>query len=207
LFVIDPLQKLALQNHRFVPVAQDDEKPPASPAPPDSAVSDPQENTFWTTPGDRRTLQFKNELLVDEDVDLGNVTPSFSSPVVPFNFTASRFAPIVDAPLREEEGTTECPEHEDSIDLEDTFDRTTKAPDSNVELDGQPATTSEPSTPIMNSDRIAPSSTSSRVSQTHSAKKIRVTSDVERITVCGNETCLHSFVSDLPIGKNMGYCG
>jgi hypothetical protein len=203
------VQKLALQNHRSVPVAQGNDNPLASPAPPNSAVSDPQEDTFWATPGDRRTLQFKNELLLDEDVDLGNVTPSFSSPVVPFNFTAPRFAPIVDTPLLEE-GTTESPEREKSITLEDTFDRTTKVSDSNVWNDGQPSlpvTANEPSTPIMNSDRIAPSSTSSLVPQTHSAKKIRVTSDVERIAVCDNRTCLHSFFSDLSIGKNMGYCG
>ncbi|KAI0256305.1 hypothetical protein BJV78DRAFT_1278820 [Lactifluus subvellereus] len=190
--------QLKKRNHRSVPVPPVEDNPPASPGPPNSVASDPQEDTFWTTPGARRTLQFKNELLIDEDVDLGNVTSSFSTPVVPFKSTARLVAPTDGASFQEEEEPTECPTPGDSSTLEDTFDHSTKSPDShvkNAELDDQtisklgqsslrslPATTSEPSTPVVNTDQMAPSSTGSLVPQTHSAKRIRVTNEVERIT-------------------------
>jgi hypothetical protein len=188
-------------------------------------MSDPQEDTFWTTPGERRTLQFKNELLIDEDVDLANVTSSFSTPVVAFRSTVPRVPPTGGLPFQEE-GIIEYPAPEDSTTLEDTFDHTTKAPDSNVDtaeqLDDQtmsvahkpgspslqslPPITSEPRTPIVDTDQVILSSTGSLVHRTRSSKKIRLTSDAERIAVCGNETCLRYFVSEFIIGKNMGYC-
>lgn len=217
------MQKVSLQNHRSVPVAPVEDNPQASSGPPNPAASDPQEDTFWTTPGARRTLQFKNELLIDEDVDLGNVTSSFSTPVVPFNPTARLVAPTDDASFQEEEEPTEYSAPEDSSALEDTFDHTTKAPDSHVEnaeqLDDQtigpshkpgqpslrslPAITSEPSTPIVNTDQIAPSSMGNLVPQTHSAKRIRVTNDVERITVRDDDISPRCFVSD-PCSQKYG---
>ena len=163
------------------------------------AVSDPQEDSFWTTPGARKTLQFKNELLVDEDVDLGNVTSSFSTPAVLPKSSASRSVPA-GSPFQEEGPSEDAPE--DFSTLEDTFDRTLGAHVSTPENAGQsddrmikqqpvqpsprsaPPRTSEPSTPVVNAERLTSSSTAENSGLTHSAKKIRITNDVERIVVC-----------------------
>ncbi|KAI0321081.1 hypothetical protein OF83DRAFT_1101473 [Amylostereum chailletii] len=62
------------------------------PAPVASTVarSDSQEDAFWNTPGaPARTLQFSDELLMDEPMDLGDITTSFTSPV------AQKFARLV----------------------------------------------------------------------------------------------------------------
>ncbi|KAI0305424.1 hypothetical protein B0F90DRAFT_1058118 [Multifurca ochricompacta] len=56
-------RKEALQNNRVVAFAPMETKPSGSPEFLNSAAPDPQEDSFWTTPGARRTLQFKNELL------------------------------------------------------------------------------------------------------------------------------------------------
>ncbi|KAI9511149.1 hypothetical protein F5148DRAFT_1173011 [Russula earlei] len=186
-------RKVALQNSRSVLVAPVEDRTANSPGP-NAAVSDPQEDSFWTTPGGRRTLQFKNELLVYEDVDLRNVTSSFPSPA-PFD---PRSAPI-DSPLQQEEGPTDDTIPEDLSNLEDTFDRTSEAHDSNFETIGQagnqttkvkghtnqplplsgPPPTSEPSTPVVSREQVTSSFTMEN--HTHSAKKIRITNDMERI--------------------------
>jgi hypothetical protein len=198
---------MALQNNRSVPVAPVEDNSANSPGPPNTAASDPQEDSFWTTPGARRTLQFKNELLVDEDVDLGNVTASFATPVVPLKSSASGSVPT-DFPLQEQ-GPTDDLVPEDLSTLEDTFDRTTGAHDSNLEIAGQvddqsinvkhrpvqpsprsvPPPSSEPSTPVVSTGKLT-SSTTGDPGHTHSAKKIRVTSDVERIVVCHDKNYL-----------------
>jgi hypothetical protein len=171
-------------------------------------VSEPQEDSFWTTPGARKTLQFKNELLVDEEVDLEDVTSSFLSPVAPFKSSAPRRA-HTDSPFQEEAGPTEDTIPEDSSTLEDTFDRTCGAYDSNLEsaedvddpttnvksqpiqplLRPVPSSTREPSTPTINREQGALPSTAENAGHTHSAKKIRVTNDVERIVVRDNQNC------------------
>jgi hypothetical protein len=166
-------------------------------------VSDPLEDSFWTTPGARKTLQFKSELLVDEYVDLGNVTPSFSTPAVPLKSSAPRSVPA-GSPLLEE-GPTEDAVPEDFSTLEDTFDRTLGAHVSTLEITGQadgriikqqpvqplpqsaPPQTSEPSTPVVNIQQLTSSSTAENSGLTHSAKKIRITNDVERIVVRGDK--------------------
>lgn len=166
-------------------------------------MSDPQEDSFWTTPGAGKTLQFKNELLVEEDVDLGNVTSSFSTPAPPLKSSAPRTAPA-GSPL-EEEGPTEDAVPEDFSTLEDTFDRTPGAHVITLENTGQsddrivkdplvqplpPSAstgTSSPSTPVVNKEQPTPSSTAEKSGLTNSAKKIRITNDVERIVVCDNK--------------------
>ncbi|KAH9176764.1 hypothetical protein EDB89DRAFT_1939792 [Lactarius sanguifluus] len=155
------------------------------PRPPNSALSDPQEDTFWTTPGDRSAVDFKGERLIDEDVDLSNVTSSFSTPAVPFKPSVTRVVPSDAAVIEEEQSPTEGPE--DSSALENTFDHTTAAHDSSAEnverADDQPLlqTTSEPSIPVVDLGQSGISSTDDRTPRAHSAKKIRVTGDVERI--------------------------
>ncbi|KAI0063690.1 hypothetical protein BV25DRAFT_1990653 [Artomyces pyxidatus] len=80
---IEQLQKrkVTLLQKRAVPRSR-----PPDPVPISSPLSnvDPQEDMFWNTPAaPARTLQFSNELLIDEQVDLGDVTTSFSSPIGP----------------------------------------------------------------------------------------------------------------------------
>ncbi|KAH8993297.1 hypothetical protein EDB86DRAFT_3078779 [Lactarius hatsudake] len=175
-------RKSALQSRQ--PVASDPVKD-NPPMPPNSALSDPQEDTFWTTPGDRSAMDFKGERLIDEDVDLSNVTSSFSTPAVPFKPSVARVVPSDAAVIEEEQSPTEGPE--DSSALENTFDHTTAAHDRNTEnverADDRPLlqTTSEPNIPVVDLGQSDISSTDDRTPRAHSAKKIRVTGDVERI--------------------------
>jgi hypothetical protein len=192
---------LALQNNRSIPNPLQD-NPAKSPDPARTVVTDPQEDSFWTTPGAGKTLQFKNELLVDEDVDLGNVTSSFSTPAPPFVSSAPRTA-LAGSPLKEE-GPIEDAVPEDFSTLEDTFDRTPGAHVITLENTGQvddqilkdplippsppsaSARTSSPSTPVVIKEKPTSSSTAEKPGLTHSAKKIRITNDVERFIVCDN---------------------
>ena len=193
---------MALQNNPSVPVTPDEDNSANRLEAPNTAVSDPKEDSFWTTPGVGRTLQFKDELLVNEDVDLGNVTSSFSTPIVPFKPSALRSLPT-DSPFQEE-GPTDDMAHEDPSTLEDTFDCAAGTQGSGLEITGQisdrinsakhppsqpsprsvPPPGSEPSTPVASTEQLTSSSTTGTLGHTHSAKKIRVTSDVERIVVC-----------------------
>ncbi|KAH9058815.1 hypothetical protein EDB87DRAFT_1625503 [Lactarius vividus] len=178
-------RKLALQSKQ--PVASDPVKDnsPDPPRPPNSAVSDPQEDTFWTTPSDRSAMDFKGERLIDEDVDLSNVTSSFSTPAVPFKPSVARVAPSDATVIEEEQSPTEGPE--DSSALENTFDHTTAVHDSNAEnverADDRPLlqTTGEPSIPVVDLGQSDIFPTDDHTPRAHSAKKIRVTGDVERI--------------------------
>ena len=199
---------MALHDNRSLPIAPVSDDSANTPGPPNATAPDPQEDSFWTTPGARRTLQFKNELLVDEDVDLGNVTSSFSTPVVPFNSSALRSVPT-ELPLQEE-GATDDMAPEDLSTLEDTFDRESGARDSSIDIaeqvDGRtigvkyrpvqpsplsaPPPSSEPSTPVASTGQLTSSSAAENLGHTHSAKKIRVTRDVERIVVCRHKCCL-----------------
>lgn len=206
LFVVDYIQKSALQNNRSVPVPVE-ENHANSPEAARTAVSDPQEDSFWTTPGAGKTLQFKNELLVNEDVDLGDVTSSFSTPAPPLKSSAPRTAPAC-SPL-EEEGPTEDAVPEDFSTLEDTFDRTPGAHVITLENTGeandqivkgppiQPlppsasARTSSPSTPVIHREQLTSFSTAEKSGLTHSAKKIRITNSVENIVVRDNEIFEH----------------
>ncbi|KAH8995722.1 hypothetical protein EDB92DRAFT_1794419 [Lactarius akahatsu] len=175
-------RKLALQSRQHVASDPVKDNPPM---PPNSALSNPQEDTFWTTPGDRSAMYFKGERLIDEDVDLSNVTSSFSTPAVPFKPSVARVVPSDAAVIEEEQSPTEGPE--DSSALENTFDHTTAAHDNNTEnverADDRPLLqmTSEPSIPVMDLGQSDISSTDDRTPRAHSAKKIRVTGDVERI--------------------------
>ncbi|KAI0281004.1 hypothetical protein BGY98DRAFT_960479 [Russula aff. rugulosa BPL654] len=171
-------RKLALQNNRSVPNPVQDNSPgPARPA-----VSDPQEDSFWTTPGAGKTLQFKNELLVEEDVDLGNVTSSFSTPAPPVKSSAPRTAPA-GSPLEEEDTFDRTPGAH-VITLENTGqsdDRIVKDPLVQPLPPSASTGTSSPSTPVVNKEQPTPSSTAEKSGLTNSAKKIRITNDVERI--------------------------
>jgi hypothetical protein len=101
----------------------------------------------------QKCLDFKGEQLIDEDVDLSDITSSFSTPVVPFKPSVARIAPSDAIVYEEEQVPTEEPE--DSSALENTFDHTTAAHDSNAEnverADDQPLpqTTSEPNIPAV----------------------------------------------------------
>jgi hypothetical protein len=177
-----------------------EDNPPGSQKPPNSALSDPREDTFWATPSNRSALILKGERLIDEDVDLSDITSSFSTPVVPFKPSVARTAPS-DAILYEEERVpTEEPEN--SSTLENTFDHTTAAPDSNAEnverADNQPLpqTTTEPNIPAVELGQSDVSTINDRTPRAHSAKKIRVTGDVERIVVCHDKVSVRYFVSD-----------
>lgn len=191
---------MALQNNRPIPVPVED-NPANSSEPARPEVSDPQEDSFWATPGAGKTLQFKNELLVDEDVDLGNVTSSFSTPAPTLKSSAPRTAPA-GSPLEE---AAEDAVPEDFSTLEDTFDRTPVAHVITLENTGQvddrmvkdppvqplpPSAsprTNSPSTPVVNKGQPTLSSTAEKSGLTLSAKKIRITNDLERIVVCDDK--------------------
>jgi hypothetical protein len=204
IFVCDEFQKVALQGNHSLPTAPVDVDSAMTPGPPNIAALDPREDSFWTTPGAGKTLQFKNELLINEDVDLGNVTSSFSTPVVPLKSSALRNVPT-DPPFQEE-GTTDDLVPEDPSVLEGTFDFTTGARSSSVDErtndrtigvkyrpsqlspPSNPPPSSEPGTPVASTGPLTSSSTAENLGHTHSAKKIRLTSDVERIVVCRHKT-------------------
>lgn len=193
---------MVLQNNLSVPIAPDEGNFANPPEAAHTAASDPKEDSFWTTPGVGKTLKFRDELLVNEDVDLGNVTSSFSTPIVPFRSSAFRNLPT-DSPFQEED-PTDYMAHEDPSTLEDTFDRPAEAQGSGLEVTEQaidrtnsakhptsqlsPRSVlplgSDPSTPVASTGQLTSSSTKESLGHTHSAKKIRVTSDVERIVVC-----------------------
>lgn len=194
---------MALQGNRSLPVAPVDVDSANTPGSPNIAALDPKEDSFWTTPGAGKTLQFKNELLINEDVDLGNVTSSFSTPVMPLKSSALCSVPT-DPPFQEE-GTTDDVVPEDTSTLEGTFDLTTGACDStDLNIDerandrtigvkyrpappsppSKPPPSSDPGTPLASTGPLTSSSTAENLGHTHSAKKIRLTSDVERIVVC-----------------------
>ena len=184
---------MALQSKQSVGSEPVEDNPPGSQKPPDSALSDPREDTFWATPSNRSALILKGERLIDEDVDLSDVTSSFSTPVVPFKPSVARAAPSDAILYEEEQGPTEGPE--DSSTLENTFDHTTAAHDSNAEnverADDQPLpqTTSEPNIPAVEMGQSDISTINNRTPRAHSARKIRVTNDVERIVVRHDKVC------------------
>ena len=71
----ESVQKETLQRRR--PAVRNPAVPPPPMSPPDA-----QEDAFWNTPGaPARILQFSDDLLLDEAMDMGNVTTSFTSPV------------------------------------------------------------------------------------------------------------------------------
>ena len=197
--VSDKFQKEALQNDHSI------HSVPISLGHPNTAVSDPQENSFWTTPGARRTLQLKNDLLVHEHVGLEDVTSSFSSPVVHLKTSEPLTVPI-DSLFEQEKGLTNTIP-EDFSALEDALDRTTGAHDTSSERTGQvdhqttnvkhhptqplprpvPPPTSEPNTPVVHTEQVTSTSTVENLGNTHSAKKVRITTEVERIVVCDDE--------------------
>ena len=187
---------MALQSKRLVTSEPVEDNPPGSQKPPNSALSDHQEDTFWTTPGDRSVLNFKGEQLIDEDVDLSDITSSFSTPVVPFKPSVARIAPPEAIVYEEDQGPTEEPE--DPSALEDTFDHTTvthdKITENNERADDQPLpqTTIEPNIPVVD---LAQTDISTRDDRTPRAKKIRVTGDVERIVVRHEEGYARCFIS------------
>ncbi|THH15127.1 hypothetical protein EW146_g5302 [Bondarzewia mesenterica] len=99
----------ALRNPMGTPKPTRNSQPPPSSR---SPRTDAQEDIFWGTPGGRsrtpaRTLQF-NDLLVNEQVDLGDVTSSFASPISavrptsrsnrPFSFSSPTDDPSIDEP-------------------------------------------------------------------------------------------------------------
>jgi hypothetical protein len=206
LFLSDGSQKVALQNSLSVPVAPDEDNFANPPEAANTAASDPKEDSFWTTPGVGKALQFRDELLVNEDVDLVNVTSSFSTPIVPFRSSALRSLPT-DSPFQEED-PTDGTAREDPSTLEDTFDRPAEVHGGGLEITGQaidrtnsakhptsqprsmPLPGSDPSTPVASTKQLTSSSTTENLGHTHSARKIRVTSDVERIVVCHDKKLL-----------------
>ena len=144
-------------------------------------------------------MDFKGEQLIDEDVDLSDVTSSFSTPVAPLKPSVARIPPSNPTVYEEEQGPTEEPE--DSSALENTFDHTTAAHDNNAEnakrVDDQPLPQAAgPSTPVVEFRQSDTSPIDSRTPRVHSAKKIRVTGDVERIVVCHDNGCARCVVSD-----------
>jgi len=145
-------------------------------------------------------MDFEGEQLIDEDVDLGNVTSSFATPIVPSKRSVARGVLSDAAVYEEEQGPSEEPE--DVSALENTFDHTTAAHDSNIENVERvndptlPQTTSVPNIPVLELGHSAISSEDDRTPRAHSTKKIRVTEHVERIVVRHDKNHAHCFVSD-----------
>ncbi|KAI0268790.1 hypothetical protein BC834DRAFT_653438 [Gloeopeniophorella convolvens] len=186
-------RKVALQTKRSAPKVE--ARPPDSPELPKSVTSDPLEDTFWATPSAPRTMLFKGKLLMDEDLDVGNMTSPFSSPAAPFKPSGSTHASY-----HEQEPPDDEMLHDDSGALEDTFDRAARPSEDvedAVEVDeltvvlehppsealshSSPTAEGEPSTPSTSTKRSSPPPADTTDPHAYPNKKIRITNDVERI--------------------------
>ncbi|KAA1474250.1 hypothetical protein DENSPDRAFT_882650 [Dentipellis sp. KUC8613] len=169
---------------------------PSRPAAPKTPVSPPlpskpdsQEDEFWNTPGaPARTLQFRNELLMDEQVEIGDITSSFASPVsavrtvMPGGAAEELGEPVDEAPdeaVDEDEAIDE--EGEKTVVLKKLSPPPQPSPpppaepeESYVsEVDIEPPASAQP----LPQDEVQPSTPADP-----KKPKLRITSDVERIT-------------------------
>ena len=157
-------------------------EPPISP-------SDEQEASFWNTPGAAaRTLHFTGESLMDEEVDLANVsTASFGTPVVPHkDHRLGSEGPQASLHLAAEDDA----EEEDEVDdvLADADDMTEPTVVVAATLSVPPVETavaeSEESISVLSPLSPTPIREAEPASVTpHNRQKIRVTTELERIVV------------------------
>ncbi|KAI0051252.1 hypothetical protein FA95DRAFT_1602923 [Auriscalpium vulgare] len=192
---IEQLQKRKSSSQRKRPVGKP--RPPERPTVASPATPiDRQEATFWNTPGaPARTLEFKSDLLVDEELELGDVTASFDSPVATFRTAVSRSSIAGEDDGREQSADEANVEGDDTVGAqnlgEDSFqdDQTVDGDDDDegeptVMLKKVPLVAPEP--PDVSTVEIEPPAKphlNNTGSPPSSAKtqKVRITSDVERI--------------------------
>ncbi|EPQ57372.1 hypothetical protein GLOTRDRAFT_137712 [Gloeophyllum trabeum ATCC 11539] len=187
-------QQVAPRTTRRAFPARPRPAPPPAPVPAAPPKADAQEEMFWNTPASRaRTLHFTESLIMDESVDLGNVTTSFSSPLAGPASRASRHMVEEDEPEDEaEEEEEESPavgeeqDHEEQPDSPEEPE--TETDQETVVLskppDEPPSPTRPPDTPASEIELVTetPSQpTPSGGTESVRKPKVRITTEVERI--------------------------
>ncbi|KZT27974.1 hypothetical protein NEOLEDRAFT_1167693 [Neolentinus lepideus HHB14362 ss-1] len=184
------LQAQAAPRKRAFPARNPPTKPPQTSAP----KADAQEDMFWNTPASRgRTLHF-TESLMDESVDLANVTTTFSGPLeAPASKGKSRDLAEEDESEEDDEEGEEDAEESGVAETEETSGELEDDVNQTVVLPKQPE--DEPKSPIRPPDTSASDRTVELAPQTPSQSaptgtaesarkpKVRITTEVERVVV------------------------
>ena len=154
---------------------------------------DEREETFWNTPGAAaRTLHFTGDSLLDEEVDLANVsTASFGTPIA----HPRKLAAQVEPGVKLQEPT----EHPDEFDEEDEVDQALGDPDETAEPTivlrkaaalhaSEVHTPPEPTPPpepveVAEAPPSPPSIDLTAAATPHHRQKVKVTTELERIVV------------------------
>lgn len=181
--------------------------PPATPQTPSSP--DQREETFWNTPGAAaRTLHFTGDSLLDEEVDLANVsTTSFCTPLA-----AQKFSKQI--PFDPEEAE---PQQEDVSEEEDEVDQALGDPDETIEptvVLGKTAPLLEehsPSESVQELEVVKAASSPSELAPfnaapPHHRQKVKVTTELERIVVRFVHLLCNRQPTQRYTGEDMGHC-
>ena len=185
-----PVQKEELAKKRVRPVTRVRREPKTPVAAP-AAAPDEREDTFWNTPGAAaRTLHFTGDSLLDEEVDLANVsTTSFGTPISAAQRKLARRAePATPEPEPEPEleyYQADDLADEDEVDdvlgeADDTIHPTTvvaRAPEEHVSP--EPAPEAEVTFEVAPSQPPEPAPAATP----HHRQKVKVTTELERIVV------------------------
>ncbi len=189
-------------------------EPKPSTTAPSAEPPDEREETFWNTPGAAaRTLHFTGDSLLDEEVDLGDVsTASFGTPVV-------RQKKILSLPVKE--GLVECEEEEPADDVEEEVEvdealgaaEDTAEPNVILEKSGIPhgegRRPPEPSPEPEELDAGPPSPQGIEppsAATPHHRHKVKVTTELERIVVSYGLLFLDLYGHDnVTTGEDMGH--
>lgn len=188
-----------------------DPKPPTTA--PSAEAPDEREETFWNTPGAAaRTLHFTGDSLLDEEVDLGDVsTTSFGTPVVRQKIPS---LPVeAQAVEREDEEPADDVEEEDEVDevLGEADD--TAEPTVTFEKPGMPDDEGRsPSEPSPEPEEVGATPPSPQdveppmAATPHHRHKVKVTTELERIVVSHGLLFLDLHEHDnVTTGEDMGY--
>lgn len=206
-------QKEELSKKPRIPLkGKRDPKPPTTGQ--SAEAPDEREETFWNTPGAAaRTLHFTGDSLLDEEVDLADIsTTSFGTPVV---------RPKKIPSLQVEEQVVERSDEEpaDDIEEEDEVDEVLGEVDDTVEptvtfekpgmpdYEGRSPLEPSPEPEEVDATPPSPQDVEPLMATTpHHRHKVKVTTELERIVVS------HSFLfldlhghDNVTIGEDMGY--
>lgn len=153
-------------------------------APKTPLISSPQEEKFWTTPGEpSRVLQFSENLL-DEEVNLGDVsTASFGSPIA----GSSQTRPMKLFEAIDTVGEAPAVQANPFFDAGQRYDETGQDEQSNSSPPPNPAPTLQSSSPVLSNTpnlKYPPNDiVTTTETPTSRQRKIKVNIEVERIVV------------------------
>ncbi|TFK44596.1 hypothetical protein BDQ12DRAFT_708501 [Crucibulum laeve] len=178
-------RKLAVMAQTQTPAKTQLKTNPQAKASPPPSTS--EEDQFWNTPAASRTLRFSDDLLMDEQMDVGDVTATFTSPIAsthpkqhrtllspsPFGKEAklSTSDPFEHRPVPPEVLSSKNDDRESSITFDGSFARTSLAHDHLEQLP-----------PLQSSEEVTSHFLSTHLKIDFSKQtKTRITSEVERI--------------------------